>query len=60
MSVSTRARPGAYVVNGSLTVVVDPRLGYAGRPSAAAIQQALRSPRRATPETNGAIEGPPQ
>lgn len=53
-------RPGAYLLNESLTVVVDPRLGYAGRPSAAAIQQALQNPRRATPDTNGAIEGPPQ
>ena len=54
------AQPGAYVVNESLTVVVDPRLGYAGRPSAAAIEHALRNPRRSTPETDGRVEGPPQ
>ncbi|MBT9444590.1 MAG: DUF4908 domain-containing protein [Hyphomonadaceae bacterium] len=54
------AQPGAYVVNESLTVTVAPQMGYAGRPSAAAIEQALRAPRRATPNTNGAIEGPPQ
>lgn len=53
-------RPGAFVVNESLTVTVAPQMGYAGRPSAAAIEQALRAPRRQTPNTNGAIEGPPQ
>lgn len=54
------AQPGAYVLNEVLNVVVDPRRGYAGRPSAAAIEQALRNPRRATPDTSGLIEGPPQ
>lgn len=53
-------QPGAVVVNDQLFVVVTPELGYAGRPSAAAIQQALRNPRRATPDTDGRVEGPPQ
>jgi hypothetical protein len=53
-------QPGAVLVNDQLYVVVAPELGYAGRPSAAAIQQALRNPRRATPDNDGRIEGPPQ
>lgn len=53
-------QPGAVLINDQLFVVVTPELGYAGRPSAAAIQQALRNPRRATPDTDGRVEGPPQ
>ena len=54
------AQPGAYVVNESLTVTVAPQMGYAGRPSAAAIEQVLRAPRSVSPNTSGAVEGPPQ
>jgi Domain of unknown function (DUF4908) len=53
-------QPGAVLINDQLLVVVAPELGYAGRPSAAAIQQALRNPRRSTPDNDGRVEGPPQ
>lgn len=51
--------PQAMVVNESLTITVAPQLGYAGRPSAAAVKQAIESqpPRRAVVETAD-VQGP--
>jgi hypothetical protein len=43
-------RPQAAVVNESLTITVAPQLGYAGRPSAAAVKQVV----------TGAAQGPEQ
>ena len=52
-------QPGAYVVNESLTITVAPQMGYAGRPSAAAVAQAVQSPRRGPVEA-AEVQGPPQ
>lgn len=52
------AQPGAYVVNEQLTITVAPQMGYAGRPSAAAVAQAVQSPRRAGEPAE--TQGPPQ
>ncbi|MDX2235029.1 MAG: DUF4908 domain-containing protein [Hyphomonadaceae bacterium] len=53
------ARPEASVIDENLTITVAPQLGYAGRPSAAAVAQAVRQPRRVTVETAD-VQGPPQ
>ncbi len=52
-------QPGAVVVNESLTITVAPQMGYAGRPSAAAVAQAVQSQRRAPVEAAD-VQGPPQ
>jgi hypothetical protein len=52
-------RPGAVVVNETLTVTVAPQLGYAGRPSAEAVKRAVQQPRRTVVETANA-QGPEQ
>ncbi len=51
------AQPHAAVVNESLTITVAPQMGYAGRPSAAAVKAAVDQPRRAPVET-AAVQGP--
>jgi hypothetical protein len=53
------AQPGAVVVNESLTITVAPQMGYAGRPSAAAVAQAVQQPRRG-PVESAEVQGPPQ
>lgn len=50
-------QPNAVVVNESLTITVAPQMGYAGRPSAAAVKAAVDQPRRATVETAD-VQGP--
>ena len=52
-------QPGAVVVNESLTITVAPQMGYAGRPSAAAVAQAVQQPRRGPVEA-AEVQGPPQ
>jgi len=52
-------QPNAVVVNESLTITVAPQMGYAGRPSAAAVAQAVRQPRRGPVEA-AEVQGPPQ
>jgi hypothetical protein len=52
-------RPGAAVVNESLTITVAPQLGYAGRPSTEAVRRAVQQPRRTTVET-ATVQGPEQ
>lgn len=54
------AQPNAVVVNESLTITVAPQMGYAGRPSAAAVAQAVRQPRRAPPVETATVQGPEQ
>jgi hypothetical protein len=52
-------RPGAAVVNESLTITVAPQLGYAGRPSTEAVRRAIQQPRRAPVEA-ATVQGPEQ
>jgi hypothetical protein len=44
--IRTGDAPGAVMVNESLTVTVTPQMGYAGRPSAAAIRRAVEGEKR--------------
>jgi hypothetical protein len=52
------ASPNAVVVNESLTITVAPQMGYAGRPSAAAVAQAVRQPQRQPSVETAGVQGP--